>query len=254
MEQLTLNGLTRRADSILVGEVTDIAYYKEGKGNIYTLVSISVEQTIKGESEEEVAIRIPGGEMNGQMLWVEDAPSFQLGERAVVFLEEGEGVLSIVGGFQGKFSIDNNNMVGGKLPLSQFSEQLEELGEQLAEIYRQKQALTPVQRKIDSSILQVTQEVEERVSSAHSGEMPKLRDLSTPLLKIDDAGNIEVKLTVTSLSDEQLEQLEALGMQISLTLPEYRVIEGSLPHDQVEAVAGLVFVVNVGTPGYPLHN
>ena len=110
-------------------------------------------------------------------------------------------------------------MVGGKLPLSQFSEQLEE-----------------------------------RVSSAHSGETPKLRDLSTPLLKIDGAGNIEVKLTVTSLSDQQLEQLEDLGMNIRLTLPKYGVIEGSLPHDQVEAVAGLDFVVNVGTPGYPLHN
>ncbi len=51
-------------------------------------------------------------------------------------------------------------------------------------------------------------------------------------------GNIEIKLTVTSLSDEQLEQHEALGMQISLTLPEYRMIEGSLMYDQVEAVEG----------------
>ena len=30
--------------------------------------------------------------------------------------------------------------------------------------------------------------------------------------------------------------------------------EGSLPYYQVEAVAGLDFVVGVGTPGYPWHN
>ena len=129
-----------------------------------------------------------------------------------------------------------------------------EYAEQLAEIYQQKQALTPVQRKIDWSILQVIREAEERVSAALPGETPKFQDLSTPLLKIDDAGNIEVRLTVTSLTTEQLEQLEDLGMQIGLTLSKYGIIEGSLPYDQVEAVAGLDFVARVGTPGYPWHN
>lgn len=65
--------------------------------------------------------------MDGEWLWVEDAPNFQLGERVVVFLEESEGVFSVVGGFQGKFSIDKNNMVSGNLPLSQFIEQLRDI-------------------------------------------------------------------------------------------------------------------------------
>ena len=50
VEQLTLDELTARADSILVGEVADIACYQEGKGNIYSLVTLSVEQTIKGKT------------------------------------------------------------------------------------------------------------------------------------------------------------------------------------------------------------
>ena len=49
VEKLTIDELAARADSILIGEVTDIAYYQEA--NIYTLVTLSVEQTIKGESE-----------------------------------------------------------------------------------------------------------------------------------------------------------------------------------------------------------
>ena len=127
MEQLTLDGLTAKAASILIGEVTDIASYKESEGNIYTQVTLSIAQTIKGETQGEVVISVLGGELDGQTLWVEDAPSFQLGERAVVFLEEDEGIFSVVGGFQGKFSIDNNNIVSGKLPLFQFIDQIRDI-------------------------------------------------------------------------------------------------------------------------------
>ena len=156
------------------------------------------------------------------------------------------------GGFK-VLQIPEGKTVAGMVDI--YSQQpIVEYAEQLAEIYQQKQALTPVQRKIDWSILQVIREAEERVSAALPGETPKFQDLSTPLLKIDDAGNIEVRLTVTSLTTEQLEQLEDLGMQIGLTLSKYGIIEGSLPYDQVEAVAGLDFVARVGIPGYPLHN
>ena len=61
------------------------------------------------------------------MLWVEDVPSFQLGERAVVFLEESEGIFNVVGGFQGKFSVDENNMVSGSMPLSEFIDQIRDI-------------------------------------------------------------------------------------------------------------------------------
>jgi hypothetical protein len=127
----------------------------------------------------------------------------------------------------------------------------QELVKQLAEIYQQKQGLTPAQQKIDSGILQVIQTVKERISA---GKTPDYQSLSTSLLKIDSAGNVEVKLTVTSQTAEQLQKLKDLGMQIGLTLPKYGIIEGTLPYSQVEAVAGLDFVTNVGAPGYPLHN
>jgi len=54
---------------------------------------------------------------------VEDAPKFQLGESAIVFLEKGDGIYRVIGGFQGKFIIDTNNMVGN-VPLQQFLEQI----------------------------------------------------------------------------------------------------------------------------------
>ncbi|MFA5367751.1 MAG: S8 family serine peptidase, partial [Dehalococcoidia bacterium] len=43
-------------------------------------------------------------------------------------------------------------------------------------------------------------------------------------------------------------------MNIEITLLEYAILEGDLPYDAVETVAGLDFVKHVGTPGYPIHN
>jgi len=110
--RLTLDELAAEADSILVGEVTNIACYEEGEGHIYTLVTLKVEQTIKGTVQEEAMIKVPGGVMGELELVAEDMPSFRLGERVVVFLEESECIFGVVGCFQGKSSIDDNDMVG----------------------------------------------------------------------------------------------------------------------------------------------
>ena len=120
VEQLNLEELTAKADAILVGEVTDIAYYEEGKGDIYTMVTLSVEQTIKGESEGEVTIKVPGGEVDGLQLWVEDVPSFQLGERAFVFLEEADNALRVSGWYQGKFTVENTRVLERDQSLTSF--------------------------------------------------------------------------------------------------------------------------------------
>jgi hypothetical protein len=124
VEKLTLDELATRANSVVLGEVVDVTYQKESNGSIYTLVTFSVEQNIKGETSNEVVIRVLGGRLDEQIQVVEDAPSFKLGERAVVFLEKGDGIFRVVGGFQGKFTIDKDNMVDN-MPLQEFVEQVE---------------------------------------------------------------------------------------------------------------------------------
>jgi len=124
VEKLTIEELTVRADSILVGEVADIASYQEGEGNIYTVVTLSVEQTIKGEAAGQMTIKVTGGEVDGLGLWVEDVPSFEPEEKVVVFLEEIEGAFGVCGWHQGKFTIDKNNMVSGNTPLTEFTQQI----------------------------------------------------------------------------------------------------------------------------------
>ncbi|MFA5374132.1 MAG: GLUG motif-containing protein, partial [Dehalococcoidia bacterium] len=75
------------------------------------------------------------------------------------------------------------------------------------------------------------------------------------MFKISNEGMLEVKLTVSdSISDEQINQLKDLGMDVQITLPEYGIIEGSLPYDAVETIADIDFIKHVGTPGYPIYN
>ena len=123
VEKLTLDDLAARANLVVLGEVVDVVYQKEANGNIYTLATLSVGQTFKGGTIKEVVISTPGGKLDGKILEVEGAPNFQLGESAIVFLEKGDGIFRVIGGFQGKFTIDKNNMVGN-VPLQQFVEQV----------------------------------------------------------------------------------------------------------------------------------
>ena len=123
VEKLTLDDLAARANLVVLGEAVDVVYQKEANGNIYTLATLSVGQSFKGGTIKEVVISTPGGKLDGKILEVEGAPNFQLGESAIVFLEKGDGIFRVIGGFQGKFTIDNNNMVGN-VPLQQFVEQV----------------------------------------------------------------------------------------------------------------------------------
>lgn len=123
VEKLTLDDLAARSNLVVLGEVVDIVYQKDANGSIYTLATLSVRQTLKGETIKEVVVSSPGGKLDGEIMRVGDAPNFQLGESAIVFLEKGYGIYRVIGGFQGKFIIDKNNMVGN-VPLQQFLEQV----------------------------------------------------------------------------------------------------------------------------------
>jgi len=121
--KLSLEELIIRADLVLLGEVVSIASRQENNGNINTQVILSVKQTLKGLHTNEVTITVPGGTVGGQTQASEDAVRFLIGEKVVVFLEQVGESLYVFGGFQGKFTVDENNNVNNT-PVSQFIEQI----------------------------------------------------------------------------------------------------------------------------------
>ncbi len=120
VEKYNLDDLTAKSDIILVGKITAINSYMETGRGIYTKVTVSVEQPVKGQPGKEVEFQIPGGVVDGQRLWVEDVPDFTLGERTVVFLEESESTFNVCGWNQGKFSVKNDLVVERNQPLTSF--------------------------------------------------------------------------------------------------------------------------------------
>jgi len=120
VQQLNLDELTAKADCIVVGQVRAINSHQEVQEGIYTLVTIAVEQPIKGKPDKDVVLQLPGGKAGNRWLWVEDVPNFQLGERTVVFLESMKTNYTVCGWNQGKYTIRNDMVVERKQPLSSF--------------------------------------------------------------------------------------------------------------------------------------
>jgi hypothetical protein len=121
--KVSFEQLIARTGTIIIGRVTNLDVHKETNAVVYTIVTLDVEQTLKGTPVSQVMVRVPGG---GDDVPDADTFKFNTGERAVVFLDIGTGVYTVAGGSQGKLTIDNNNNVNGK-PLSDFVDQVRDV-------------------------------------------------------------------------------------------------------------------------------
>lgn len=127
MIKLSIEELVAQSDWIVVGVVTE----KESSWNtqhsqINTLVTLAVEEWVKGEPEgNEIVITMPGGQVGGVSQRVEDAPDFLIDEEVLVFLKsQGGDVVSVVGGWQGKLIIENGKIAGSDVALTELIQQI----------------------------------------------------------------------------------------------------------------------------------
>jgi hypothetical protein len=130
VEKLDLEDLAVGADCILVGTVEDIkSEWNRDRTVIYTYIKFSVENSIKGcLDQKEVTIRVPGGQVGDISMHVPTAPTFEAGEKTLVFLEvEDDGSLHVPGGFQGKFTIQDNVVLGPDVPLPDFVKEIQSI-------------------------------------------------------------------------------------------------------------------------------
>jgi hypothetical protein len=127
MVKLTQEELVAGADWIMVGMVTDSkSQWNDDRTRIYTLVTLSVEEWLKGQSGgKKIVIKIPGGEVNGITQQTEDVASLKIGEKVLVFLKlNNDGTTTVFGGFQGKRTIEGDGVVGSKLSVKELVSQI----------------------------------------------------------------------------------------------------------------------------------
>ncbi len=96
--------------------------YEEGgrRGDIYTRVTLAVEETVKGTPAPQATIRVPGGEVNGLGLMVSDAASFTQGERVVVFLKSSDKGFEVYRQHRGKFTVEGEKVGEANKTLAAF--------------------------------------------------------------------------------------------------------------------------------------
>jgi hypothetical protein len=107
---MSLEELTRRSDSILVGKVKSVTYAQnEVTGYPETRTTITVENPVYGDDKtKEVVVAVPGGPSgNGLVTIVPGMPKFKVDERAILFLvaDKNRGVSFPVGAEQGVYRI-----------------------------------------------------------------------------------------------------------------------------------------------------
>ena len=104
---LDLQELTAEADRIVVGRVVWVEPIRTGNGMIRTRYRIRVEQDLRGSGDREIIVETMGGRIGRLAMRVEGAPSFVLGDRAVVFVRgSGDAIFRPVGMAQGVMRIE----------------------------------------------------------------------------------------------------------------------------------------------------
>ncbi len=124
--------LFQLTDGIVLGTVENLQVAKipsrlaDGKQDIVTNASIRVEKYLKNPKNltaPEITVQTVGGTLGNQTMFSDDSPSFEKGQRVVVFLhQEPDGVFTIFRWGQGKYTVSDDGQVGtGKQETSFFN-------------------------------------------------------------------------------------------------------------------------------------
>src|SRR5262249_26289337 len=85
VQKMELQELVSTSDSIVQGHVEGVeARYEEKM--IYTYISITVDDPIKGERRRTVLVRQLGGTIGAKTVWIAGMPGFKPGDQVIVFL------------------------------------------------------------------------------------------------------------------------------------------------------------------------
>ena len=118
VEELTLEELVTRADTIVRGSVVGLqSHWDEDHTLIYTSVTISVSGHLRpGKQRDHITVEVPGGVVEDLGMTASHAPTFEADQDVILFLQGRE----IVGLSQGKFTIVDDIVVESGVPVNQF--------------------------------------------------------------------------------------------------------------------------------------
>jgi len=83
----TAEEMFNQSTLVVLGKVVSIKCYPGGVGGIYTAVGVQVETIYKGNvSTPIIEVDVPGGSIGAFGVWVDDQPTFGMGEHNLLYL------------------------------------------------------------------------------------------------------------------------------------------------------------------------
>jgi hypothetical protein len=104
LERLSLDQLTAAADATARVRCTS-AQSRWENGQIWTVTTFDVLETMKGTLPRQITVRLPGGRVGHLTAIVDGTPKFNAADEVVVFLERIPGGLKVEPAAGGRFSV-----------------------------------------------------------------------------------------------------------------------------------------------------
>ena len=122
LEKMTIEQMSQRATTIVEGTVlsTEVGRWS---GVVRTAVTLEVRDSLKGSASAVQTVYVPGGVLpDGTRVVVDGMASFSPGQSCYVFVD-GRGW--VMGGFQGKLSVENGSVTGTGETVASMSRRVE---------------------------------------------------------------------------------------------------------------------------------
>ena len=105
----TFDELVNQAQVIFHGTVTKVNSQWIGEGaqrHIVTYITFAVKDALKGAPGQTYTMRAFGGTVDGETMMIGDAPTFEVGDDDILFVENnGKQVIPLVGMMHGRFHV-----------------------------------------------------------------------------------------------------------------------------------------------------
>ena len=124
MIKMSVEDLTKDTDVIIIGNIKEVeSRLNFWRTEVHTYSTVSVEKYIKGIGHGTLTIITEGGNAGDSGVWVEDTPVFTENEKVLVFLKKAGCEFRVAGWAQGKYIIENEEVLdrsGEKVSLNDF--------------------------------------------------------------------------------------------------------------------------------------
>lgn len=103
--------LVAQSDAVVVGEVLQVQSFRDETGSfIVSEAMVKVQETLTGSSDSVVVVRTMGGTVDGYTVIAHGFPTFDIGERVVLFLNnDGADTSKVVGYRLGQYRVVTNS-------------------------------------------------------------------------------------------------------------------------------------------------